>query len=142
MTINKKIMTMLILVMAIGAISMTAYASTSFIGDDCSKYEQDRMNGKICNDIQQLHDLILEERKMPYVKSMTFTFTNTGTQMNTVICDDNDVILSGGYSFDKTADISMYKNAPNSNSWEINYMNYVLDGPQFVDVYAVCLEVP
>lgn len=58
MTINKKIMTMLILVMAVGAISMT-YAATTFFGEDCSIYEPERLTQKACSDLNNLNDRVI-----------------------------------------------------------------------------------
>ena len=56
--ISKTIMTMLLLVMAVGAISMT-YAATTFFGDDCSINEPERVIDKICNDLNNLNDRVV-----------------------------------------------------------------------------------
>ena len=54
MAINKKIITMLVLVMAVGTITATYAASTSFIGEDCQVFTEE-FNKKACNDINNLH---------------------------------------------------------------------------------------
>lgn len=51
-------MTMLLMVMAIGAISMT-YAATTFIGEDCAaQYDPEMGAGKACNDLNNLNDRV------------------------------------------------------------------------------------
>lgn len=57
MTLNKKTITILTLVMAVGAISMT-YAATTFFGEDCTIYDPEMGAGKVCNDLNNLNDRV------------------------------------------------------------------------------------
>ncbi len=108
MTINKKIITILTLVMAVGVIG-TTYAVTSFVGDDCSKYEQDRMNGKACNDINDLNDRVTAlESLVPLESFLVFT---------PEVAQGNDTITISGMiehnGYDDYSDV-MYIVSPNN----------------------------
>ncbi len=53
--------------MIVGVIGTAYAAATSYFGEDCSTYNQDRVSGKACNDLNNLNDrvIVLENLVMP-----------------------------------------------------------------------------
>jgi len=117
MTINKKIITILTLVMVIGVIG-TAYAyHTSFFGVDCDGFVQTSIH-RTCNDLNNLNDRItILESSVPFESFLMFT-PDSAQEDDTItmsgmiehngyddysdemyIVSPNDIVYSYGYSY-------------------------------------------
>lgn len=102
MTINKKIITMLVLVMAVGTITAISASVNTWIDYDCTTLDKGMI--PICNDINILETKIISLESTSMIYEVTETKTaQPGERFDiTVRCNPNDPLLSDYVSFSTT----------------------------------------